>query len=102
MTLPGHGPHESGDFWHGNTWRLRGAASLDDYFSGIANGDRWREKITANISRDHEVVNVLSSSGWRVMRLWESDIRRDTSRCADIVQEAVTAFSARSVGRRPA
>ena len=48
-----------GDFWHGNTWRLRGAASLDDYLDSLANADFWRQKIGRNIARDRAVEHEL-------------------------------------------
>jgi len=80
-----------GDYWHGNTWRLRGAESFDSYFDARANGDFWRDKITRNIDRDRDVNLSLAVSGWLVIRIWESDLHRDLSSCADRVQGSVHA-----------
>ena len=78
-----------GDYWHGNTWRLRGAASLDDYLGSLSNPDFWRQKITANIARDQAVTRELRDSGWRVIRIWESDLRKDLQHSATVVERAV-------------
>jgi len=99
-TLPGRpdivfpGPRVAvfvdGDYWHGNTWRLRGAPSFDAYFDGIANAAFWRAKISANVHRDRDVDERLSRDGWYVIRLWESDVRIDAVACAERVQVQVT------------
>lgn len=78
-----------GDFWHGNTWRLRGAASLDDYLTSLSNAEFWRRKITTNISRDEAVNHQLHQTGWRVIRLWESDLRSDLEQYAAMIERAV-------------
>lgn len=78
-----------GDFWHGNTWRLRGAASLDDYLTSLSNAEFWRRKITTNISRDEAVNQQLHQTGWRVIRLWESDLRSDLEQYAAMIERAV-------------
>jgi DNA mismatch endonuclease (patch repair protein) len=78
-----------GDYWHGNTWRLRGYASLEAYCSTISNGVFWYQKISTNMSRDVKVNEELRSEGWRVLRIWESDIRASLEATADLVQGSV-------------
>lgn len=78
-----------GDYWHGNTWRLRGHASLESYCSTIANGAFWHQKITTNMARDSKVNEILRSEGWRVLRIWESDIRASLETTADLVEGSV-------------
>lgn len=78
-----------GDYWHGNTWRLRGAASLEDYLSSVGNSEFWRRKITTNIARDEAVNRELREAGWQVIRIWESDLRADVKVAATIVERAV-------------
>jgi DNA mismatch endonuclease (patch repair protein) len=78
-----------GDYWHGNTWRLRGSGSLEEYLAGRANGAFWLEKIRANIARDEDVSQRLTSDGWIVVRLWESDVLADPLACADQVERRV-------------
>lgn len=73
-----------GDFWHGNNWRLRGLASLEEELSGYS--DFWREKITRNIARDKKVTKELKELGWIVLRYWESDIKKDVETIVDDIQ----------------
>jgi DNA mismatch endonuclease (patch repair protein) len=78
-----------GDYWHGNTWRLRGADSLEHYLSTRANGEFWLEKIRRNMTRDEQVTEQLIADGWTVVRLWESEILADPRCCADRVERLV-------------
>lgn len=56
----------------------------------------WRKKLAANKARDKLVTRTLRKSGWRVLRLWEHELRlhdRDRimkrlRRCVDIAAEA--------------
>jgi DNA mismatch endonuclease, patch repair protein len=67
-----------GDFWHANPddWRRRGFDSLEAQFRPD-NRDRWVAKLHRNVERDREVTDELESQGWRVLRIWESEIRTD-------------------------
>lgn len=40
----------------------------------------WEKKITGNAERDKKVTKTLKSSGWKVMRLWEHEIRKNPDR----------------------
>jgi DNA mismatch endonuclease, patch repair protein len=91
-----------GDYWHGNTWRLRGAASLEDYLGRLSNAEFWLKKITATVARDKEVTSQLASEGWCVIRLWESDIDRDLSAAGDLVEQAVRGTSVKRAIGSPA
>jgi DNA mismatch endonuclease (patch repair protein) len=74
-----------GDFWHGHNWAIRGMKSLEEELEHYT--PFWRDKILGNIRRDREHTACLESEGWNVIRIWESDIKTDASRCADIVEE---------------
>lgn len=74
-----------GDFWHGNNWRIRGLASLEDELATY--NEFWRNKITRNIHRDDNTNTELRNQGWMVLRFWESDIRMSPKRCAQIVSD---------------
>lgn len=82
-----------GDFWHGQGWRERGFTSFEEQFSRHRDPERWRSKIQRNMARDDEVNVALTSLGWRVLRVWESDIRRDLGSVVDTVEGAVRAPS---------
>jgi len=37
----------------------------------------WRRKIAGNRRRDYRVTRELRNMGWKVLRLWEHDLKRD-------------------------
>lgn len=86
-----------GDYWHGNAWKLRGAPSFEAYYGRGNNAQFWLEKIRRNVDRDDRVTADLESDGWRVIRLWESDVRADLQTCANRVERYV-----RGEGQQPA
>lgn len=62
-----------GDFWHGKDWQER----LPKLNVG-ANSTYWVAKIERNMERDADHTRRLEQDGWRVLRVWESEIHRDT------------------------
>lgn len=78
-----------GDFWHGNNWRVRGLPSFDAELASYS--DFWAKKIKRNVDRDQRVTRYLSDKGWLVIRLWESDIRRNPEECAHQILDAYQA-----------
>jgi len=71
-----------GDFWHGRNWR-----ELSSHLRGGFNAGYWHRKIRANILRDRSTTRLLEHMCWRVVRLWESDIKADPEGVADKVQK---------------
>lgn len=69
-----------GDFWHGNNWKLRGLSSFKEELATY--NDFWSSKITRNVERDTQVNQILKREGWKVLRFWESDIRKNSEKCA--------------------
>lgn len=61
-----------GDFWHGRNYRHR--------LKGRAENDPWMIKIKRNIERDKEQGAQLKAGNWEILRLWESDILRKSTR----------------------
>lgn len=80
-----------GDMWHGHGWRERGFTSMEEQFSRHRNPQFWVAKIRRNVARDLEVEEILTSEGWRVVRVLESRIRQELSTAADEVEAAVRA-----------
>jgi len=76
-----------GDFWHGNSWRLRGLPNLEAQFP--TRTEWWTAKIRRTIERDREVSDALTNAGWHVVRAWESDILANASIVADRVQQVL-------------
>lgn len=61
-----------GDFWHGRKW-----GSLKRKLAHGTNAKYWSAKIASNIRRDTLNTNLLRRQGWQVIRVWETDVRRD-------------------------
>ncbi len=60
-----------GDFWHG--WRF---PAWRDKLS-----EKWEAKIDANRRRDLRNHRRLRRSGWKVLRIWEHQVRSDNDAC---------------------
>lgn len=75
-----------GDFWHGKDWHER-----QRKLEGGSNADYWIAKIGRNRARDREVDAALGSSGWHVVRVWESEIRRFAIDIAEWISALVNA-----------
>ena len=57
-----------GDFWHGRDFnRIRKGRKPDDY---------WVKKIRSNMDRDKRQRAALRRSGWSIIRIWESELKR--------------------------
>ncbi len=74
-----------GDLWHGNPeeWRRRGHDNLAAMFP--TRTDWWVDKIQRNVARDDMVNRQLAEQGWRLLRLWASDVLGDPDRAAERV-----------------
>ncbi len=58
----------NGCFWHGHEGcRL--------FVWPKSNQDYWKEKISRNISRDHKNHQLLEEQGWRVIDVWECQLK---------------------------
>lgn len=84
-----------GDFWHGRKWQ-----SLKGKLDQGTNGEYWSAKIATNIDRDHRNNASLENSGWRVIRIWETDIKQNPTAIALVVAEAVRARQPKASERR--
>jgi len=59
-----------GCFWHACQKHCRMPASNRDY---------WERKIGRNAERDKRVNRELRRRGWRVVRIWEHEIKNGTA-----------------------
>lgn len=78
-----------GDFWHGLGWSERGFDSMEAQFAGHSNPEKWSAKINRNMERDVEVNTALTSLGWHVHRVLESQVRTDKQAVGDDVEALV-------------
>lgn len=56
-----------GCYWHGHGCRKRKPGHNNKY---------WKEKISRNKKRDGFVTKELRNDGWKVIRIWECEIRK--------------------------
>jgi len=61
-----------GDFWHGYNWKKLGKVPPKKY---------WQGKIEKNIARAKKYNQQLKKDGWKVLRFWEHEIKKDPERC---------------------
>jgi DNA mismatch endonuclease (patch repair protein) len=73
-----------GDFWHGRNWEEQKSKLCQG-----TNAEYWLSKIESNIERDRLNNALLEADGWSVLRLWETDIKRDLQAAAELVKEVV-------------
>lgn len=60
-----------GCFWHGCPRHFRMPATRTEY---------WEAKIERNMRRDRRVARELRARGWRVVRVWEHEIKTSARR----------------------
>lgn len=70
------------EFWHGKDWDKQ----KHDHKS---NQEFWHTKIERNISRDKEVNEHLTKSGWKVLRFWGNDINKKLLSCVAKVEREI-------------
>ncbi len=75
-------------FWHGRDW---GPERKNEF---KVRRDFWIRKIERNIDRDKEVNAALKRDGWRVIRFWDTRIKKDVNSC---VREVLLAIEERTV-----
>lgn len=69
-----------GCFWHGCPKCYRAPTSNETY---------WSAKVARNRARDKRVTDELRREGWRVLRLWEHDLRTRPAAVAKRVRRAL-------------
>lgn len=55
-------------YWHGCPTHCRLPVSNQEY---------WKKKIVRNIARDEQVTEHYLAKGWKIIRVWEHDLKRD-------------------------
>jgi DNA mismatch endonuclease (patch repair protein) len=60
-----------GCFWHGHNCRRN--------LHPMRNAREWEEKIKENQFRDNKNSNMLRRKGWKVMRIWECILKRNST-----------------------
>jgi DNA mismatch endonuclease (patch repair protein) len=78
-----------GDFWHGRILVEMGVRRLERTFRQDVRAF-WVPKIARNVARDAQQNRILRRNGWSVLRLWETDVLRDSKGAAAIVSKRVS------------
>lgn len=69
-----------GDFWHGKDY-LKRYKTYNKY---------WKNKILNNIKRDRRNARILKKSGYKVIRIWGSEIKKDMIKQIKKIEAAVS------------
>lgn len=70
-----------GDFWHARGIIDNGVEAVRATLR-TPRREWWMQKLLRTIERDAEVIRELRRKGWRVVRVWESDVLRQPDRVA--------------------
>lgn len=68
-----------GCYWHGCPTHCRRPSSNVAY---------WHAKIARNVERDHRADAALAETGWRVLRLWEHELKRELPAAVQRIRDA--------------
>lgn len=69
------------EFFHGKDWETRKKPATNVEF--------WEKKITRNIERDKEVNEHLLANGWKVLRFWSKDVKKNLNECVEEVIKTI-------------
>lgn len=64
------------EFFHGKEWETQKNRIK-------SNQAFWHKKIERNMQRDIEVNNYLESKGWKVIRFWSKEVKKDLESCLE-------------------
>ena len=73
-----------GEFFHGKDWD-----QLHEKLKHSNNSQFWIDKIDRNRRRDDEINKELVYMGWKVLRFWGNDIKKDVTGCVRVVEEKI-------------
>ncbi len=65
-------------FWHGCRQHCRMPATNRKY---------WQEKIARNKRRDKQVNSIYKKMGWKTLRFWEHDLKKDPAGAVSRVEK---------------
>ena len=74
-------------FWHGRNWKALSSRLSSRY---------WYDHIKTNRVRDREVNVELKRRGFIVLRFWDTDIEKNTSKCVRRIVDALKGASEES------
>lgn len=81
-----------GCFWHGCTQCVDGTRSVKTHSA------YWTTKITTNRERDRRHTEMLRSSGWRVIVIWECETK-DVTKMENLFQQIKDPIAPNSISK---
>ena len=72
------------EFFHGKDWDEQ-----RERLKKSNNSEYWINKIENNIERDNKIDKELGALGWKVLRFWEKEIKKNIDECIKAVDDAV-------------
>lgn len=67
------------EYFHGKDWET-------EKFRIKTNRNFWWKKIEGNIERDKRVNQELTNAGWKVLRFWSKEIRKNLANCVYTIE----------------
>lgn len=68
------------EYFHGKDWDF-------EKYRIKTNRDFWWAKIESNMKRDKQVNDELVRTGWKVLRFWSKEIRKNLAYCIGKIEE---------------
>lgn len=84
-----------GDYWHARVLVDGGPAVLRRAIGERPTANYWIDKFTRRALRDREVTLELRRMGWAVIRVWESEARKDIEGCVQAIAKRIRAEARR-------
>ncbi|WP_114750872.1 very short patch repair endonuclease [Pleomorphovibrio marinus] len=72
-----------GSFWHGHDWGSK-------RYQIRSNREFWISKIERNRQRDQEINHFYLRNGWRVLRFWDFEIKKELGTCVKKILDVLT------------
>lgn len=70
------------EYFHGKDWET-------EKYRIKTNRDFWWNKIESNQKRDRIVNTFLVEKGWKVLRFWSQDVRKNVNLCIDQINAVI-------------
>ena len=70
------------EYFHGKDWEL-------NKYRIQTNTEFWWKKIEGNITRDNIVNDTLLTDGWKVIRFWGNEIKKNIDFCIETIKEEI-------------
>ena len=69
-----------GEYFHGKDWDT-------EKYRIKTNRNFWWSKIESNMKRDKQVNEELVKRGWKVLRFWSKEIRKNLASCIEEIEQ---------------